>query len=113
MFKNGLDEQLRSTLAIFSSMSGLWLLGVIALGLAPSAAGSRDFAGSEPFHYKATGVTYAQQDVSGQFTIYIRGTQRVQEHTDRNTLAPASDPFESLRESLLHYRWTPIFNKGA
>ena len=59
MFDNGLDKQLRATLAIASSMSGLWLLGVIALTLVPSDVGSRDAEGSVKFRYQATGVTYA------------------------------------------------------
>ena len=70
MFDNGLDKQLRSTLAIISSMSGLWLLGVIALTLVPTVAGSRHSDDSVNFRYQATGVTYAHQDVTGQFTAY-------------------------------------------
>lgn len=71
------DEQLRSTLAIASSMCGLWFLGVIALTLVPSDAGSRDAKEHVTFRHQAAGATYAYQDVSGQFTVYLRGTQRI------------------------------------
>lgn len=71
------DEQLRSTLAIASSMCGLWFLGVIALTLVPTHAGSRDAKEHVTFRHQAAGATYAYQDVSGQFTVYLRGTQRI------------------------------------
>ncbi len=35
MFRRNSDKQLRATLAIAGSMSGLWLLGLVALALAP------------------------------------------------------------------------------
>lgn len=72
-----LKKERRSTLAIVGSMSGLWLLGVIALTLVPTETGARYNADSVSFRHKASGVTNAYQDVTGQFTVYIRGSQRL------------------------------------
>lgn len=77
MFVKQPDKQLRVTLAIISSMSGLWLLGVAVLTLVSSDAGTRDAARDVNFRHQATGATYAYQDATGQFTVYIRGTQRI------------------------------------
>ena len=77
MFGKKSNKQLRSTLAIAISMSGLWLFGVVALTLIPANAGSRDAEQAVTFRHQATGVTYAYQDVTGRFTVYIRGTQRL------------------------------------
>ena len=77
MLSNKLDSERRSTLAIAGSMSGLWLLGVIALTLLPAAVGSRESDHSLSFRHQASGVTNAYQDVTGQFTVYIRGSQRL------------------------------------
>ncbi len=77
MFGNGPDKQLRATLAIVISMSVIWLLGIVALTLVPSDVGSRDAEGPVNFRYQATGATYAYQDATGQFTVYIRGSQRI------------------------------------
>ena len=76
MFSKKPDKQLRATLAIAGSMSGLWLLGVIALSLFPVKAGSGHTDEAVSFRYQASGVTYAYQDVTGKFTVYIRGSQR-------------------------------------
>lgn len=77
MFVKKPDQRLRSTLAIAGSMSCLWFLGVIALTLVPSDAGSRDAGEPVTFRHQATGATYAYHDATGQFTVYIRGTQRI------------------------------------
>ena len=77
MFVKKPDKQLRATLAIVSSMSGLWLLGVAALALVPSDAGTRHAEEFVNFRYQATGATYAYRDATGQFTVYVRGTQRI------------------------------------
>lgn len=77
MFVRKADKQLRSTLAIACSMFGLWFLGVIALTLVPSDAGSRNSKDHVTFRHQAAGATYAYQDVSGRFTVYLRGTQRI------------------------------------
>ena len=71
------DKQLRATLAIASSMCGLWFLGVFALMLAPADSGSQYAKEPMNFRYQATGVTHAYQDVTGRYTVYIRGRQRI------------------------------------
>ncbi len=77
MRRDGGNKQLRATLAIASSMSSLWFLGVIALMLAPVDAGSQHAKDPVKFRYQATGVTHAYQDVTGRYTVYIRGWQRI------------------------------------
>ena len=77
MFGKTKDKQFHTTLAIASSMSGLWLLGVVALSLVPADDGSRKAADNLNFRHQASGATYAYQDVTGQFTVYVRGTQRM------------------------------------
>ena len=77
MFRKRPDKQLRATLAIAGSMSVLWLLGVIALSLVPAQARSGHTEEAVSFRHQASGVTYAYQDVTGQFTVYIRGSQRL------------------------------------
>lgn len=77
MFKFKPDKQLRATLAIVSSMGGLWLLGVTALALIPTDEGSQGEDRSISYRYQAAGVTYAYQDPTGQYTVYVRGTQRI------------------------------------
>ena len=77
MFRNKPDQQLRATLAIAGSMSGLWLLGVVALTLVPVNTGFQGSDSRVTFRYQATGATYAYQDATGQYTVYLRGLQRV------------------------------------
>ena len=73
MFGKMKDKQSHTTLAIVGSMSGLWLLGVVALSLVPAD----NSAANLHFRHQASGATYAYQDVTGQFTVYVRGTQRM------------------------------------
>ncbi len=77
MFSFKPDKQLRATLTIAGSMGGLWLLGITALALVPTDEGSKGEDRSISFRYQATGVTYAYQDPTGQYTVYVRGTQRM------------------------------------
>ena len=56
MFRKEPDKQLRATLAIASSMSGLWLLGLVALALAPSGGGFPYAEGLVNFGYQATSL---------------------------------------------------------
>ena len=77
MFRNKPDKQLRATLAIAVSMSSLWLLGVVALTLVPVNTGFRGSDNLVNFRHQATGATYAYQDATGQYTVYLRGTQRI------------------------------------
>ena len=77
MRHDGDNKQLRATLAIASSMSGLWFLGVIALMLAPVDAGSQHAKDPVNFRYQVTGVTHAYQDITGRYTVYIRGWRRI------------------------------------
>ena len=77
MFNIKPDKQLRATLAIAGSMGGLWLLGMTALALVPIDEGSQGEDKSISYRYQFTGVTYAYQDPKGQFTVYVRGTQRM------------------------------------
>ena len=56
MFRKKPDEQLRATLAIASSMSGLWLLGVVALALAPSGGAFPYAEGLVNFGNQATSL---------------------------------------------------------
>ena len=77
MFNIKPDKQLRATLAIAGSMCGLWLLGVTALALVPTDEGSQVEERSISFRYQATGVVYAYQDPTGQYTVYVRGSQRI------------------------------------
>ncbi len=77
MFRIKPDKQLRATLTIFATMTGLWLLGVVALTLVPVNTGFRGSDSPVTFRHQATGATYAYQDATGQFTVYIRGSQRI------------------------------------
>ena len=77
MFKKKPDKQLRATLAIVSTMSGLWLLGLAAMMLVPTDAGSPYAENDVNFRHQASGITYAYHDITGQFTVYIRGSQRL------------------------------------
>ena len=77
MFRNKPDKQLRATLAIAVSMSSLWLLGVVALTLVPVNTGFRSSDSPVTFRYQATGATYAYRDATGQYTVYLRGSQRI------------------------------------
>lgn len=77
MFNFKPDKQLRATLAIAGSMAGLWLLGVTALALIPTDTASQGEDKSISYRYQATGVTYAYQDPTGQYTVYVRGAQRI------------------------------------
>ncbi len=77
MFRIKPDKQLRATLTIFATMTGLWLLGVVALTLVPVSNGFRGSDSLVKFRHQATGATYAYQDATGQYTIYLRGTQRI------------------------------------
>ena len=74
-----LDKQLRATLTIAATMSGLWLLGVTALTLVPAGPGFRGSDNPVTFRHRASGVTHAYQDATGRFTVYVRGTQRISE----------------------------------
>ncbi len=71
------DKQLRATLTIFATMTGLWLLGVVALTLVPVNTGFRGSDSPVTFRYQATGATYAYRDATGQYTVYLRGLQRL------------------------------------
>ncbi len=77
MFRIKPDKQLRATLTIFATMTGLWLLGVVALTLVPVSNGFRGSDSLVKFRHQATGATYAYQDATGQYTVYIRGTRRI------------------------------------
>ena len=77
MFRFQLDSQFRNTAAIAGSMCGLWLLGVAALTLVPTDAGSQTAEGVVNFRHQASGAIYAYHDAAGQFTVYIRGTKRL------------------------------------
>ena len=77
MFGKSNDKQYNTTLSIVSAMSGLWLLGVFALSLVPTNDGSRESTDNLNFRHQAVGATYAYQDATGQFTVYVRGTQRI------------------------------------
>ena len=77
MFGEKPDKQLRATLAIAGSMSGLWILGVFALMLASVDAGSPHPKEPVNFLYRSTGVSYAYQDVTGRFTVYVRRWRRI------------------------------------
>lgn len=77
MFSFKLDSQFRNTVAIASSMCGLWLLGVAALTFIPADAGSQTVEGVVNFRHQPSGAIYAYHDATGQFTVYIRGTKRL------------------------------------
>lgn len=73
------DKQLRATLTIAATLSGIWLAGVAALTLVPVSTGFRGSGNPVNFRHQASGATYAYQDATGRFTVYIRGTQRISE----------------------------------
>ena len=77
MFNKKPDKQLRASLSIATTMSGLWLLGLAALTLAPADAGTGYAENTVNFRHQASGITDAYQDVTGRFTIYIRGSNRL------------------------------------
>ena len=77
MFNKKSDKQLRTSLSIATTMSGLWLLGLAALTLAPADAGTGYAENTVNFYHQASVMTEAYQDVTGQFTIYIRGSKRL------------------------------------
>ena len=77
MFRIEKDNQLRVTLTIAATMNGLWLLGVTVLTLVPVSKGFRSSDSLVNFLHQATGATYAYQDATGQYTVYLRGTQRI------------------------------------
>ncbi len=77
MFNIKSDKQLRATLAIAGSMGGLWLLGITALALIPANTGSQYEDRSISYRYQAAGAVYAYQDLTGRYTVYVRGTQRI------------------------------------
>ncbi len=77
MFRTKPDKQLRATLTIFATMTGLWLLGVVALTLVPVSNGFRGSDSPVNFRHQATGATYAYQDATGQYTVFLRGLQRI------------------------------------
>ena len=70
MFRKKPDKQLRATLAITSSMSGLWLLGIVALALAPSGGGFPYAEGLVNVGHQATslGGLFGTVDFQWMFT---------------------------------------------
>ena len=77
MFNIKPDKQLHASLSIATTMSGLWLLGLAALTLVPADAGTGYAGMTMMFRHQASGMTEAYQDVTSQFTIYIRGSKRL------------------------------------
>ncbi len=67
------DKQLRATFTIASSMSGLWLLGVVALALAPSGGGFPYAEGLVNFGHQATSLGGLFETVDFQWMLTWTG----------------------------------------
>ena len=77
MFNKKPHKPLRASLSIAATMSGLWVLGRAAMTLVPADAGMGYAEKTVVFRHQASGMTDAYQDVTGQYTIYIRGSKRL------------------------------------
>ena len=76
------NRQSNSTLVVTVFMTGFWLLGVGGLML--DSGLSTDDGGTVYRNY-STGTTYAYQDPTGKFTVYLRGSLRT----------PYAEPYET------------------
>ena len=65
-----------SAFVVAAFVSALWLVGLSALALVPAATGSSDDDVRAVYRHQATGTTYAYQDATGEFTVYVRGSWR-------------------------------------
>ena len=61
--------------AFLFGISGLGI-GAMMLGSAYASQNTGEGADGSSFRQQPTGITYAYQDASGQYTVYLRGTKR-------------------------------------
>ncbi len=78
-------QSLGSPVIVATFMTGLWLLGVFVLMLVSTYSGTGDAVNAAGYRHQATGTTYAYQDATGKFTVYIRGSRRT----------PFPEPYEA------------------
>jgi hypothetical protein len=59
-------------------MFGLWGagLGAMILGSAYATQGAGDAVDRADYRQQPSGITYAYQDATGKYTVYVRGTRR-------------------------------------
>lgn len=67
------DRLSNSTLVVALFMTGFWLLGIGGLML---GSGLSTDDGGNAYRNHSTGTTYAYQDSTGKFTVYLRGSRR-------------------------------------
>ena len=62
-----------SALVVAAFMTGFWLLGIGGLMI---GSGLSTDDGGTAYRNHSTGTTYAYQDATGKFTVYLRGSRR-------------------------------------